>query len=347
MNLQPKWKNFERIVAAIHHAVNQGGIVKWNDRINGRQFDVTIKFKEGFYNFLTVIECKDYKDSVPVEKVEAFVTKAAGVNANKAIFVTSSRFQKGCREVATRHNIGLYSLKEINDLPKDILGDQLMPAINISDIALGSEDGEVYIFPNYGGKLQYLLNHTQISIKGSNFIIGRFISNWVRNKKHEINEGAEDFIINMVDSATATIPQEDALVIFNSVKFKCKFVEVISITKPTFDPYLLQKINSKYLYKDEITGESHKLKSNDLQLGFDNVFEVGKFYFNPRYEFFYYCDKIVDNIATIILVESYQHGNLIQCSFQANTKHSKHYVEVTDNNEIKRLKKLLLKMKSK
>ena len=82
MNSDPKWKNFERIVAAIHYAANQGGDIVWNDKIDGRQFDVTIRFKEGYYNFLTVIECKDYKDSVPVEKVEAFVTKAAGVHAN-------------------------------------------------------------------------------------------------------------------------------------------------------------------------------------------------------------------------------------------------------------------------
>ena len=346
MNLDPNWKNFERIVAAIHHAANQGGVVVWNDKIDGRQFDVTIRFKEGYYNFLTVIECKDYKNSVPVEKVEAFVTKAAGVHANKAILVTSSSFQKGCFEVAERHNIDLFTLKEINELPDGMFGGQLTPGLNIFDIALVSKNGEAYNFPNYGGKLQYLLNHTQILSKGSNFIIERFISNWVHSKKNEIMKGNEDFIISMLDSATAIIPQEETSFVFNSIKFKCKFVEVISITQPTLDPYLLQKINSNYLYQDEMTGESHTLKLHDLQLGFDTSFEAGKFYFNPKLEFFYYCDEINENIATVILVESYQYGHLLQVIYKQDTKYSKHYVEVTDKSEIKRLTKLLLKMKS-
>ncbi len=50
----PKWKKFERLVAAIHSAEQKGASVKWNDAINGRQFDVTIRFKEGFYDYLTV-----------------------------------------------------------------------------------------------------------------------------------------------------------------------------------------------------------------------------------------------------------------------------------------------------
>jgi len=46
--------------------------VKWNDSINGRQFDVTLRFRKGLYDYLTVIECKDYSSSVPVGEVEAF-----------------------------------------------------------------------------------------------------------------------------------------------------------------------------------------------------------------------------------------------------------------------------------
>jgi hypothetical protein len=56
--MDKKWKKFERVVAAIHVAENSGATVTWNEHINGRQFDVAIRFKFQFYDYLTLIECK-------------------------------------------------------------------------------------------------------------------------------------------------------------------------------------------------------------------------------------------------------------------------------------------------
>ena len=49
MTVNPEWKQFERLVAAIHHAESQGALVTWNDTIQGRQFDVTIRFNMLMY----------------------------------------------------------------------------------------------------------------------------------------------------------------------------------------------------------------------------------------------------------------------------------------------------------
>ena len=67
----PKWEHFERLVAAIHQIAQQGADIRWNAKIEGRQFDVIICFEQGLYQYLTVVECKDYATPVPVEKVEA------------------------------------------------------------------------------------------------------------------------------------------------------------------------------------------------------------------------------------------------------------------------------------
>lgn len=85
-----KWQHFERLVAAIHQVASQGAEVRWNEKIAGRQFDVTIRFRQGLYDYLTVVECKDYEKAVPVEKVEAFVTKAADVQAHYAVMASTS-----------------------------------------------------------------------------------------------------------------------------------------------------------------------------------------------------------------------------------------------------------------
>ena len=60
-----KWKMFERVVAAIHLAEQKGATVRWNETIKGRQFDVTVRFKNGLYEYLTVVECKDYATPAP------------------------------------------------------------------------------------------------------------------------------------------------------------------------------------------------------------------------------------------------------------------------------------------
>ena len=81
-----KWKMFERIVAAIHVAEQRGATVQWGETIKGRQFDVTVRFKHGLYEYLTVVECKDYGRPVPAEKVDALVTKSRDAAATKQLW---------------------------------------------------------------------------------------------------------------------------------------------------------------------------------------------------------------------------------------------------------------------
>jgi hypothetical protein len=131
-----QWNLFERLVTAIHLTENRGAKVTWNDIINGRQFDVTIRFKHGFYDYLTVVECKSYSGPVPVREVEAFVTKSVDVGANKAIMVSSSGFQKGSIEVAQRHYIELFTLEEISRLQEEDLSASLSPRLNIYGVQL-------------------------------------------------------------------------------------------------------------------------------------------------------------------------------------------------------------------
>ena len=348
MNHESKWKNFERLVAAIHYAVKQGGQVTWNDTINGRQFDVTIKFKYGLYTFLTVIECKDYKSSVPLEKVEAFVTKALDAKANKGIMVSSSGYQEGCFRVAERHNISLYTLKEINNMPKEYIGSQLVAAFNILDIRLvNSSEKKEYYFPEYGGKLQYLMIHTKIKTEKKEALLNEIISQWMQRKKVEVSNDPKEFCINFSKTIMASIPQEDEPFSFDRIRFNCKFIEVHLAKGPILDAYLIQKLNTSYVYKNKTTGESHELPSHDLAFGFDTKLEAGKFYFNPELEFFYYCDSIEQEKAKMFLVESYQHGQLFQAVYLQSIEYSKYYVEVTNYDEIERLNKLLQRMKAK
>ncbi len=90
-----------------------------NERIrdlhgNLRQFDVVIRAKAAGQDLLGVIECKDLQKKVGTPEVDAFATKARGVNANFTLLASRRGFTKPALKEAKHHGIGTISL-----LPKD------------------------------------------------------------------------------------------------------------------------------------------------------------------------------------------------------------------------------------
>jgi hypothetical protein len=130
MGLDPKWTRFEKIVAGIHMLSAEGAEVKFDDEIEGRrtgrrrQIDVSIRFKQTYYDYLAVIECKDYGTKVSIEKVETFRTKMEDVGAMKGIMVSPKGFQEGAVRTAAAYNIELFTLTEVkSDWTKTIKAD--------------------------------------------------------------------------------------------------------------------------------------------------------------------------------------------------------------------------------
>ncbi len=68
------WRRFERIIAAIELATSQGATVVWDEQIDGRQFDVAVRFTNGPHQYLKVnmtFELFDCLQNVPVSAVGA------------------------------------------------------------------------------------------------------------------------------------------------------------------------------------------------------------------------------------------------------------------------------------
>jgi len=149
------WKHFESLVAAIHRAADEGADVRWDEQINGRQFDVTIRFGKGLYGYLTVVECKSQRAAVPVKEVEAFVTKAADAHANRAVIGSTSGFQSGAQAVAQRHNITLIKVTDSSDVDFSAFGAKVVDtidALQIHSIELEYTDGKRKILPEESNK---------------------------------------------------------------------------------------------------------------------------------------------------------------------------------------------------
>ncbi len=100
----------ERIVAGIHAVTSSDADVSWNEVINGRQFDVVVRFALGTLRYLVLIEVKNKTRRASAQDLDAFVTKARDQNSNKAVFVSAAGFQAGAIEVGKRHGVDLFQV---------------------------------------------------------------------------------------------------------------------------------------------------------------------------------------------------------------------------------------------
>lgn len=332
-----RWRHFERLVAAIHKAESQGGKVTWNDTIAGRQFDVTIRFDHAFYKFLTVIECKDQAKPLPIGDVDAFVTKARDCKADKPVMVSASGYQEGCYEVARRHGVELFTLREVEDAPDGWLSDRITPALNVYDIELEPANGARLPLRDEGGSLTYYTHHTMVLVDGDSFTLWDFIHSILRDANLKLGATPLEFEGEFPPGTRVRLPHNDGEFAGSMLRFTAAIVEARVLREP-WDPAVIPKT---YAMRDELTGTEKRVTPHALGLGHETVLTPGKFYVIPDKHFYYYCRSIVDGHATFVFLESYQHGMLFQATMVQEVKYAFYYVEVTDESHLKRLRYLL------
>jgi hypothetical protein len=339
------WQKFERIVTAIHLAKMQGASVVWNEEIKGRQFDVTIRFKQGLYSYLTLIECKRHKNPIPVEKVEAFVTKSRDANADKAIMISSSPFQSGCIEVAQRHNLELFTLRKSCQIPEEFVGERNLPAWNIFKVCLIWDlDENCYsTLPEDNGQLHYLVKNSVLISENLRINLETLID------RHLEAISLKDFHRTKTEEITLKNSVIDVPNLFigktiQALRFSYNLIEVNEYKGLPLDSHQIESIHTTYELFDVTRNQTTNIEALGLNLGFDTVLEPGKFYTNPTLGLNYFCQKLEANQVQMFLVESYGKGNLIQAEFIQDIKYQKQYLEILDKNEIKRLKKMYEKI---
>jgi Restriction endonuclease len=300
-----KWRHFERLVAAIHKAVDRGAVVQWNEKINGRQFDVTVRFKKGLYDYLTVIECKDYRTPVPIGEVEAFVTKAVDVHANQAVMASPAGFQSGAQEVAAKHNMTLIQVSESSDINPSIFGatwgDEI-DALSIAAIELEYTDGERRKLPEQSNVMTYYVQHIVLHNPHETRTLDSLIDEFsLRFSRGDLDD-YKDTIVNCPPDTRVIDPDDGEIPLkrLARIHLRTALVKAKTITGPVmFEPTLLMP---DVKVKNVATGEEKTFSPHDLALGVHTVFEEGKFYEQPQSGNYYYCDHIDGNIATILLV---------------------------------------------
>lgn len=85
-------------------------IIKTDD--GSYQIDGVIRFDVMGVHFITLVECKHYKDPISREKIQVLYDKIRATGAHKGILISTSNFQSGAIEYAGKHGIALVQITE-------------------------------------------------------------------------------------------------------------------------------------------------------------------------------------------------------------------------------------------
>jgi hypothetical protein len=93
------------------------------------------------------------------------------------------------------------------------------------------------------------------------------------------------------------------------------------------------------------TGEEKTFSQHHLALGVTNTLVGGRFYEQPQLAMYYFCESVQADLTHLYLVESFQHGQLIQAEFTVKMEYANRYVPVSDQAVLQRLRRRLDRLK--
>jgi hypothetical protein len=227
----------------------------------------------------------------------------------------------------------------ISDFGAHWVGDT--QALHIQAIELKFIDGERTLLPSESNALKYYANQVIIQCGSERGSINDLICSHLEGLLGSAKDECKDYEISCPPGTLVVGPRDGDVPLkpLACVHLRAAMTRAKTISGPVvFDPYLLVP---DIMVRNLASGEERTFSQHGLRLGINNVFDEGKFYEQPQLATYYYCDHIQGGIATLFLIESFQHGHLIQAELRVHTKYADLYVPVTDATVIQRLERRL------
>lgn len=76
-----------------------------------RQVDIFWEFKIAGVRHKVIVECKDYKTAVPLEKIDAFRSKLMDIGGATGVFISKNGYQSGAIELGKKYGIQLQEIR--------------------------------------------------------------------------------------------------------------------------------------------------------------------------------------------------------------------------------------------
>lgn len=113
------WKEFEYFVADVYassdevkveHDVTEIG--KSNAK---RQIDVKVTQITKLHKYVTIIECKRWKEPVTRQEIDVLFASVEDLNANKGVIFTTKGYEQGAIDYAKSKNIDIFIIRDVRD----------------------------------------------------------------------------------------------------------------------------------------------------------------------------------------------------------------------------------------
>lgn len=349
----------ERIVAGIHAVTTEDADVTWNETINGRQFDVVVRFVVGTLRYLVLVEVKNRTRKASVEDLDAFINKARDQLSNKAVFVTAAGYQSGALAVAERHGVDLFTVAfdeqelEVSqsntyffmrhpnapDIP-----DGAVPELSIGDLEtiLAIEKATLIYTNRKRWGLPTEQSQMRYYVEKTLFDDGSSLNDFMQAMRLPTPEPGETLRERVkVRPARRINPPDD----YYYPHGKLAAIECVVASRKArglsgniqIDPSVFRH---PVVYTNVHTGEAVRFSLDQLPLGAKRV-EPGCFYFNLHPLRYFYCDSIKDDLVLWHMVESFQHGQKHNSTFTQKVCYSAYHIPVTDKVILMRLQRRL------
>jgi len=113
------WKEFELFIAEVYKDSDKV-IVEHDVTLIGksnakRQIDVRVTQITKLHTYITIIECKRWKEPVTRQVIDVLYASVEDLNANKGVIFTTKGYEKGAIEYAKSKNIDIFIVRDIRD----------------------------------------------------------------------------------------------------------------------------------------------------------------------------------------------------------------------------------------
>jgi hypothetical protein len=113
------WKEFELFVKSLYEGEEKVS-VEHDVTLVGksgakRQIDVLIKQKSSLHEYITLVECKRWKEKVTRSIVDIMFAAIDDLNASKGVIFTTTGYEAGAEEYAKSKNIDIFVVREMTN----------------------------------------------------------------------------------------------------------------------------------------------------------------------------------------------------------------------------------------
>ena len=335
-----KWKKFARVAEAIERVQRDSATVKWNSRVAGERFDVVIRAGYESHEFLIVVSCVDVGSPVTPATVRSFARRVVLSGAHMGVMVSLSGYEEEAFKLSADHSVALLDGTTMDELSDVTLANTFRPAMLVYSFRfVAAETQEHVALPEEPPVLRFFMRGIRIQGPGIDTCPEEMVNAAHEDATSRALGRPQDYELPLPDGTVFIHPNSQARVKIKAFVFTYRLIPKAELLEPEAhfeDHYGVTEAS----LRDQLIIRNPTADAARIGSGFDTVMRPTRYYYNPQLQFSYYCEEVSKGQAKIVLVESYQNGNLMQARFTISRPQYQQFVEVTEADEIARLTKL-------